>query len=69
VYTALHATGQASKVVKVLVHGDDLVIFTNKQIPVVLTTSYLAELGVELVLDPVESTPPGTDRAYFLGSS
>lgn len=68
VWYALHVTGQARSIHKVLVHGDDLVIATKVELDVGTFVSVFDSFGMKLNLDESGSSKPGIDSLYFLGS-
>jgi len=58
----------AAFVTKIYVHGDDILIVSKQKLPIAKMLKAWSTLGVEVKYAEEESSVPGQDKAYFLGS-
>lgn len=68
VWYCIHATSQSHKVIRVVVHGDDIMLATSHPMDVKLIIKAMSGLGMTLNLDEKGSSVPGSNKVSFLGS-
>jgi len=57
-----------NKVVKLLIHGDDVVIVTSSPINIKILQRDATKLGMEITFSDDLYSPPGVSKVHFLGS-
>jgi len=68
VWYSLISTSQHREVFRIIVHGDDLLLVTNKPLKINEFVKVVGSFGLELVYDEAGSSVKGVDKAAFLGS-
>lgn len=65
---AIHGSKQQSKIHKIYVHGDDVVILSTTRVDFDKLVPFIEKLGMKIKADANNYYPSGEHKVHFLGS-